>query len=146
MRQKAFVIPNEIEDLRQRLEHWRSTHKRRGRIPEALWAEAAELARQHGVYQTARTLRLEYTMLWYWSQQLHKPAGRSLDAAVPPEFVELIAPPAPGLFKIVGTAVPLRSTPLRDGSGELEYHRLENSGRIAITLYMAENVTVAPAR
>jgi hypothetical protein len=49
-------------------------------------------------------------------------------------------------LKIVGTAVPLRSTPLRDGSGELEYHRLENSGRIAITLYMAENVTVAPAR
>jgi hypothetical protein len=40
MRQSAAVVPNKIEDLRQRLEHWRSTHKRRGRIPETLWAEA----------------------------------------------------------------------------------------------------------
>ena len=28
----------------------------------------------------------------------------------------------------------------------LEYHRLENSGRIAIVLYVAENVTLPPAR
>jgi hypothetical protein len=125
MRQKAFVIPNEIEDLRQRLEHWRSTHKRRGRIPEALWVEAAELARQHGVYQTARTLRLEYTRLWYWSQKLRTPAGRSLDAAVPPEFVELIAPPAPGLCECViewesprgKVTVQLKGTTLPDLSG-----------------------------
>ena len=125
MRQKAVVIPNEIEDLRQRLEHWRSTHKRRGRIPEALWAEAAELARQHGVYQTARTLRLEYTRLWYWSQKLRQPAGRSLDAAVPPEFVELIAPPAPGLCECViewesprgKVTVQLKGTTLPDLSG-----------------------------
>jgi hypothetical protein len=124
MRQKAVVIPNEIEDLRQRLEHWRSTHKRRGRIPEALWAEAAELARQHGVYQTARTLRLEYTRLWYWSQKL-QPAGRALDAAVPPEFVELIAPPAPGLCECViewesprgKVTVHLKGTTLPDLSG-----------------------------
>jgi hypothetical protein len=93
-RGRTAAVPKTIEELRQRLEHWRSTHKRRGRIPEALWAEAAELARQHGVYQTARTLRLEYTRLWYWSQKLCKPAGRALDAAAPPEFVELITPPA----------------------------------------------------
>lgn len=45
----------------------------------------------------------------------------------------------------VGNAeVPLRSTELRDGGGALEYHRLENSGRIAIVLYVAENVTLPP--
>ncbi|HYV30783.1 MAG TPA: hypothetical protein VEO53_06710, partial [Candidatus Binatia bacterium] len=59
------------------------------------------LARQHGVYQTARTLRLEYTRLWYWSKSLHQPAGRALDNAAPPEFVELIAPPTVGLCECV---------------------------------------------
>jgi hypothetical protein len=41
--------------------------------------------------------------------------------------------------------VPLRSAPLRDGVGALEYHHLENSGRIAIELYVAGDVTLPPA-
>ena len=45
-------------------------------------------------------------------------------------------------LKVAETDVPLRSTPLPDGGGALEYHRIENSGRIAITLYVAENVTL----
>jgi hypothetical protein len=49
-------------------------------------------------------------------------------------------------FKVGDTDVPLRSTPLRDGRGALEYHRLENSGRIAIVLYTAGNVMLPPAR
>jgi hypothetical protein len=49
-------------------------------------------------------------------------------------------------IKIGDTNVPLRSTPLKDGSGALEYHRLENSGRVAIVLYVDENVTLPPAR
>jgi hypothetical protein len=49
-------------------------------------------------------------------------------------------------LKVVDTDVPLRNTPQRDGGSALEYHRLENSGRIAITLYVAESVTLAPAR
>jgi hypothetical protein len=94
MKKTSGVVPTNLEDLRRRLEQWRSTHKRRGRIPETLWAEAAELARQHGIYQTARTLRLEYTRLWYWSQQRREPAGQAVDegsSAGPTEFVELIA-------------------------------------------------------
>lgn len=47
-------------------------------------------------------------------------------------------------LKVVDTNVPLRSTPLRDGGGALEYHRVENSGRIAITLYVARDVPLAP--
>jgi len=125
MRQKAAVIPNEIEDLRQRLEGWRSTHKRRGHIPEALWAEAAELAREHGVKQTARTLRLEYTRLWYWSQKGREPAGRAVDEVGPAEFVELIAPPAPDLSECViewesergKVTIHLKGTTLPDLSG-----------------------------
>jgi hypothetical protein len=49
-------------------------------------------------------------------------------------------------LKIGEMDVPLRSTPLKDGGAALEYHRLENSGRIAIVLYMAGNVTLPPAR
>lgn len=97
MPQSARVVPEKVEDLRHRLEQWRSTHKRRGHIPKSLWAEAAELARQHGVYQTARTLRLEYTRLWYWSHQRREPAGRAVEEkspANPTEFVEWLAGPS----------------------------------------------------
>ncbi len=45
-------------------------------------------------------------------------------------------------LKVGGTAVPLRKTPQRDGDAQLEYHRLENSGRIAITLYVGQSVTL----
>jgi hypothetical protein len=45
-------------------------------------------------------------------------------------------------LKVAGTNVPLRRTPLRDGGAPLEYHRLENSGRIAITLYVGQSVTL----
>jgi hypothetical protein len=48
-------------------------------------------------------------------------------------------------LRVGDTDVPLRSTPQRDGSSPLEYHRLENSGRIAIVLYVAGNVTLPPA-
>ena len=49
-------------------------------------------------------------------------------------------------LKVSDTDVPLRSTPLRDGGAALQYHRVENSGRIAIVLYVAENVTLPPAK
>jgi hypothetical protein len=32
-------------------------------LPKALWQAAVEMARQYGVYQTARKLRLDYTCL-----------------------------------------------------------------------------------
>jgi hypothetical protein len=46
-------------------------------------------------------------------------------------------------LKIYDREVALRSTQLRDGGGPLEHHYLENSGRIAITLYVAESVPLA---
>jgi hypothetical protein len=49
-------------------------------------------------------------------------------------------------LKIGDMDVPLRSTPQKNGGAALEYHRLENSGRISIVLYVAENVTLPPAR
>lgn len=49
-------------------------------------------------------------------------------------------------LKIGDTSVPLRKTPSQDSAAALEYHRVENSGRIAIVLYVAGNVTLPPAR
>src|SRR5260370_15972477 len=92
-RGSAAAVSKEVEDLRQRLEHWRSTHKRRGRLPEALWGGAAKLARQHGVYQTARTLRLGYTKLWCLFQSFRQPPGPATDDLAPPGVLGLVAAP-----------------------------------------------------
>jgi hypothetical protein len=42
--------------------------------------------------------------------------------------------------------VPLRSAQVRGGDGALQYHRLEGSGRIAIELYVAQDVAIARGR
>jgi hypothetical protein len=78
-----------IEDLRRRLEEWRSTQPRRARLPEPLWSEATALARTQGLAATARALRLDYASLKKRLQQLPAEAP---DA--PPAFVELLAPAA----------------------------------------------------
>jgi hypothetical protein len=44
----ASAIPLDMEQARQELEAWRSTHRPRCHIPESLWRRAAELASQHG--------------------------------------------------------------------------------------------------
>jgi len=49
-------------------------------------------------------------------------------------------------LKIGETDVPLRSTPQKGDSGVLEYHWLEDTGRIALVMYVARDVTLAPAR
>ncbi len=57
------VVPVKMEQARQQLERWPRTRPYRSRIPEPLWTAAVELARQHGIYSTARTLRLDYARL-----------------------------------------------------------------------------------
>jgi hypothetical protein len=49
-------------------------------------------------------------------------------------------------LKLGNTEIPLRSTPQKRDGDALEYHRLEDSGRIAITLYVAQNVTLPRAQ
>lgn len=47
-------------------------------------------------------------------------------------------------LRIGNADVPLRSTQLRGRDGAVEFHRLEDSGRIAVVLYVAENITLLP--
>ncbi len=56
-------IPHNLRKVYRRFERWRSAHTGRLPIPERLWAAAAELAREHGVFITAKALRLEYGKL-----------------------------------------------------------------------------------
>jgi hypothetical protein len=87
-------VPNDLQELSGRFEDWRRTRRGRLPIPEPLWAAAAELARSHGVCQTAQVLRLEYKKLKRLTagQAGSKPGRRRLVPG-PATFVELTAPP-----------------------------------------------------
>jgi hypothetical protein len=56
-------IPHNMRRLYRRFERWRSAHTGRLPVPGRLWAAAAELAREHGVFATAKALHLEYGKL-----------------------------------------------------------------------------------
>lgn len=89
MTQEARGVPEGLEQLRQRLDEFRSTHPLRSRLPESLWTAAAELAKRHGLYQTARTLRLDYVGL----KRRMENGGQSRQkrTTVAPSFMEFIA-------------------------------------------------------
>jgi hypothetical protein len=53
-------VPAGMRRVCRRFERWRKGHKARMPIPEGLWASAAQAAREHGVFRTAKVLRLEY--------------------------------------------------------------------------------------
>jgi hypothetical protein len=81
-----------LEQTRRRITRWRDTRTHRGApMPAALWAAAIALAGQHGLYTTARTLRVDYGAL----KKRRDAAGAG---RVPsPAFVELPAARATGL-------------------------------------------------
>lgn len=88
------TIPQGMRRVYRRFERWRSAHTGRLPIPEALWASAAEVAREYGVFHTSRVLRLEYGKL----KRLAEAAGAmGCSATAPTSFVELVAPSATGL-------------------------------------------------
>jgi hypothetical protein len=63
MRSRGGPVPDSINQLREQLQEFRSTHPRRTRLPEAQWQAAVEGERQHGIYAEAPTLRLDYSNL-----------------------------------------------------------------------------------
>ena len=92
-------IPPDMRRLYRRLERWRSRTLRPRTDSGALVGGGEELAREHGIFPTAKALRLEYGKLKERAEAAG-PAGR-VQAAVsrrtrsrpaPPTFMELIAP------------------------------------------------------
>jgi hypothetical protein len=101
-------IPNNIQKVSRRFERWRSRHSGRLPIPRRLWAAAVELAREHGVFHTAKALHLEYAKLKRLVESADAVVEGSVAKApvararrtrcsVPPAFLELRTPPVTGL-------------------------------------------------
>ncbi len=59
------ILPARLEEGRRQFEQWRRNRKkcRTSPTPESLWAMAVGLAREYGLYKTARVLNLDYTRL-----------------------------------------------------------------------------------
>jgi hypothetical protein len=81
-------VPDGMQKICGRFECWRGSHQGRLPIPEALWESAAETAREHGVFRSAKSLRLEYGKLKRMTMSA-SPVKRK--PAPPAEFLELVA-------------------------------------------------------
>ena len=92
-------VPVGMERIYRRFERWRKSHRGRLPIPAPLWEAAAEVAREHGLFRTAKTLRLEHNKLKRMVASA-KPAVRQVPAP-PAGFLELVAPAGPGLTECV---------------------------------------------
>jgi len=79
-------VPADMQRIYRRFERWRGSHRGRLPIPEGLWASAAAVARQHGVFRTAKVLRLEYGKL----KQMAEAADRRPQPTTPTAFLELM--------------------------------------------------------
>ena len=77
-----------IDGVRRRVARWRQMRPHaHAPMPETLWAAAVALTRQHGLYQTARALGVDYGALKRHVE------GAATTAHAKPMFVEL--PPHP---------------------------------------------------
>jgi len=85
----------DLEAARRRLETWRKSRRRGKRIPAALWALAAALARTHGVSRVSQTLGLDYHGLKRRAEATLTPERSRV--MPPPGFVELPLVGQPGL-------------------------------------------------
>jgi hypothetical protein len=87
-------IPVGMRRVCRHFERWRKGHKARLPIPEKLWASAAQVAREHGVFRTAKVLRLEYGKL---KRMVEGVTQRTRPALTSAAFLELAPPQAVGL-------------------------------------------------
>jgi hypothetical protein len=81
-----------IEDVQARFEDWRRKRQGRTAIPDELWSAASQLARRHGVNRIAAALHLD-------GGKLKRRMAVVGAVAMPPAFVELIAPRTTGLVE-----------------------------------------------
>ena len=106
MAREKTAIPDDLLQLSQRLEEWRSTHPPRSRLPETLWTAAVEMAQRHGLHRTAKALRMDYMRL---KKRLSPEARRALGPrqSEPSAFLELLASPP---TRVAECVVELEST------------------------------------
>ncbi|EQD36278.1 hypothetical protein B1B_16575, partial [mine drainage metagenome] len=96
MTERKTTLPEAIVEMQQQLEQYRTTRPARAKLPESLWQAAVELARHHGVYVVAHTLRLDYATLK--QRLIASSASGASDASRQPAkaaFVELLGTTGP---------------------------------------------------
>lgn len=86
----------QIEQVRHDIEQWRRSRTHRCRMPEALWAAAVGVAREHGVGAASRALGVGYASL------KARVTGKPPRAKGRPKSVAL----SPAGFVEVGSAMP----------------------------------------
>ncbi len=87
----AAEQPRDLVLMRQRLDDWRSSHKRGVAFPGKLWSAAGRVAQRHGVFRTARALGLEYNKLKRISGVIGQAPGKTKRPSnrAPMKFIEL---------------------------------------------------------
>jgi hypothetical protein len=96
MSHQKTAIPDDLLQLSQRLEEWRSANPPRTRLPEPIWEAAVEMAQRHGLHRTTKALRMDYTRL----KKRLPPAAQS-PRPTPPAFLELLTSPTSGPVECV---------------------------------------------
>jgi hypothetical protein len=81
-----FEIPPGLQELARQFEEWRSAHSGRQPIPKA---RAAVQAREHGVFGTAKVLRLDFSKLK--RQMVPAQAEAKAASSPPPAFLKVDA-------------------------------------------------------
>ena len=90
VRKAELEVPAGMQRICRRFERWRRSHRGRLPIPEGLWASAATVAREHGVFRTAKVLRLEYGKL---KRIVESASGSPQPSLAPTAFLELMPQP-----------------------------------------------------
>jgi hypothetical protein len=83
----AASASEQLQQLKKRFDEWRAVRAPRSRLPEELWAAAAEIASQQGMYRVAKALRLDYSAL---KKRVSAASSAPASPAAPPTFVELL--------------------------------------------------------
>lgn len=89
-------LPDQLEEVKQRLEQWRRTHQARTRIPVPLWSAAVKMAERYGVHRTAKALRLDYYSVKKRVEQQAAGVGELPEEGTTATFLELAPSPQKG--------------------------------------------------
>jgi hypothetical protein len=98
MPHEKALIPEDLLQLSQRFEEWRSVQPPRSRLPDSMWAAAAAMAQRHGLHCTTKALRLDYTRL---KKRLPAAALAGRARSAPPDFLELLTSSAGSVAECV---------------------------------------------
>lgn len=102
-RAEGRALLRRVDAVRRRIEEWRATRAGLSPMPAELWAASVSLAREHGVYAIARSLRLDHGGLKRRVEQAGGAVGPDEAGAI--GFVEVkgeqLAPGAPPAESVV---------------------------------------------